>query len=103
MTRKSHNLTIQTMTKDDTKKIAFNWRWLRILLPLWIIFGGIPLIIIGPTDWTTIMTVMAIAFIAALAATAFCVKCFLFYLEEYEKQKPEQQGEGHDGNQSGKE
>ena len=50
------------MTKDDTKKIVFNWRWLRILLPLWIIFGGIPLIIIGPAGWITIMTVMAIAF-----------------------------------------
>ena len=33
------------MTKDDTKKIAFNWRWLRILLPLWIIFGGIEMAI----------------------------------------------------------
>ena len=90
------------MTNDDTKKIALNWRWLKILLPLWIIFGGIPLIIIGPTGCTTIMTVLAIAFIAALDATAFCVKCFLFYLDEYEKQKPDQQpGEGQTEDGSG--
>ena len=75
------------MTKNDTKKIALNWRWLKILLPLWTIFGGITLIAMAPTDRATIMTVLAVAFVAALAATAFCVKCFLFYLNEHERQK----------------
>ena len=77
------------MTNHDSKKIALNWRWLKILLPLWIIFGGTPLIIMGRTNGTTIMAVLAAAFIVALAATAFCIKCFLFYLDENERQKQE--------------
>ena len=77
------------MTNHDSKKIALNWRWLKILLPLWVIFGGTPLIFMGRTNGTTIMAVLAAAFIVALAATAVCIKCFLFYLDENERQKQE--------------
>ena len=75
------------MTDSKNKTIIFNWRWIKILLPLWIVFGGIPLLIMGRSNTTKTVIVLAIAFLAALAATAFCIKCFLLFLKENEKQK----------------
>lgn len=75
------------MSNYDSKKIALNWRWVKILLPLWVIFGGLPLILMDNPNSTTTIIVLAVSFVVALAVTAFCIKCFLFYLDEYERQK----------------
>lgn len=75
------------MSNYDSKKIALNWRWVKILLPLWVIFGGLPLILMDNPNSTTTIIVLAVSFVVALAVTVFCIKCFLFYLDEYERQK----------------
>ena len=77
------------MNKYIFKSIALDWRWLKILLPLWIIFGGIPLILMGRQSLTTCLCIFAVALIPALAATVFCIRCFIFYLKDMDKQKQE--------------
>ena len=77
------------MNKRHFKSIALNWRWVKLLFPFWIIFGGIPLILMGKPDLTTAMTVFAVALIPALAATMFCIRCYIYYIQDFERQKQE--------------
>ena len=77
------------MNKYNLKSTVLDWRWLKILLPLWIIFGGIPLIIMGRQSLTTCLCIFAVTLIPALAATVFCIRCFIFYLKDIDKQKQE--------------
>lgn len=75
------------MTKYNFKTIAFNWRWLKLLLPFWIILGGIPLILMGKQPTSVCLMVFAIALIPAITATIFCIRCFIYYLKDIDRQK----------------
>ncbi len=77
------------MEKFKFKTIALNWRWLKLLIPFWIIFGGIPLIIMGKQNTAITIIVLVAAFFAALLATYFCIKCSLLYINERVKQNQE--------------
>ena len=77
------------MERHQYKSIMLNWRWLKLLLPFWIIFGGIPLIFLGKKPLSVCLIVFAVAFIMALAITIFCIRCYIFYLKDMERQKRE--------------
>ena len=77
------------MKRHQYKSITLNWRWLKLLLPFWIIFGGIPLIFLGKKPLSVCLIVFAVAFIMALAITIFCIRCYIFYLKDMERQKRE--------------
>ena len=77
------------MERHQNKSIALNWRWLKLLVPFWIIFGGIPLIFMGKQPLSVCLIVFAVALIPALAVTIFCIRCYIFYLKDMERQKRE--------------
>lgn len=78
------------MNKTDFNQAAKNWRWIKILIPLWAIFTGLMLLFTHSPNAKNILITISIGFILALMATAFCVKCYVFYLREYEKKQLDQ-------------
>ena len=67
-------------------KVAKNWRWLKLLIPFWIILAGIPLLFMHHPKPGTIAIVLALALMVAFVATAFCIKCYVFYVKETKRQ-----------------
>lgn len=75
--------------QDNNKeilKVAKDWRWLKLLIPFWVILAGIPLIIMRHPKSGTIAVVLALALMVATVLTAFCVKCYVFYVKETKRQ-----------------
>ena len=68
------------------RNVAKDWRWLKLFLPFWLIFGGIPMIIVTPNKPYTITAIILLALLLAVGATIFCIKCFVLYLNETQKQ-----------------
>ena len=70
-------------------KVAKNWRWLKLLIPFWVILAGIPLLFMQRPKPGTITIVLALALMVAFVATAFCIKCYVFYVKETKRQMQE--------------
>ena len=71
---------------DNFSKVAKDWRWLKLLIPFWVIIGGVPMIIFNPRNTSTIAIILFVALLVAIAATALCIKCYVFYVQEIQKQ-----------------
>ena len=69
--------------------VAKDWRWIKLLIPFWVIIGGIPMLIINPRDTSTIAIILFVALLVAIAATAFCIKCYVFFVKDIQKQTEE--------------
>lgn len=68
------------------RDVAKDWRWLKLFIPFWIIFGIIPMIIVTPDKTDTITAIILLSMLLATGVTIFCIKCYVLYLNETQKQ-----------------